>query len=76
MLVCGSLLAFAVFLINQLVTTIAKTVPSALLFTVSYAIGILITLLVGALYYKEKIAEKNVVGIVLSVGPIIIINVL
>ena len=74
LLICGAFLAFAVFLINQLVTTVAKTVPSAILFSVSYAISIVITILVGAVYYKEKITLKNVIGIVLCVGALAIIN--
>lgn len=74
LLVCGAFLALAVFLINQLVTTVAKTVPSAILFSVSYAISIVITILVGAIYYKEKITLKNVIGIVLCVGALAIIN--
>ena len=44
LLICGAFLALAVFAINQVVTTIAKTVPSAILYTVSYAISIFITL--------------------------------
>ncbi|MBQ8658779.1 MAG: hypothetical protein IJ506_06555 [Clostridia bacterium] len=72
--VCGLLLAFAVFVINMLVTELGKTVPSAILFSVSYAISIIITILVGSIYYKEKISWKNVIGIVLSVGALAIIN--
>lgn len=74
LLICGLLLAFAVFVINMLVTEIGKTVPSAILFSVSYAISIIITILVGSIYYKEKISWKNVIGIVLSVGALAIIN--
>ena len=76
LLICGAFLALAVFAINQVVTTIAKTVPSAILYTVSYAISIFITLLVGVFYYKEKLTEKNVVGLVLCLGSILIINLL
>lgn len=76
LLICGAFLALAVFAINQLVTTMAESVPSAILYTVSYAISILITLLVSVFYYKEKITWKNVVGIVLCLGSILIINLL
>lgn len=74
LLVCGAFLAFAVFVINLLVTELGKTVPSAILFSVSYAICILITLLVGCLYYKEKITWRNIMGIVLCVGALSVIN--
>lgn len=74
LLICGLILAFAVFVINMLVTNLGKSVDSAILFSVSSAISILITILVGAIYYKEKITWKNVVGIVLCVGALAIIN--
>ena len=74
LLICGAFLAFAVFVVNMLVTELGKMVESAILFTVSYAISIIITILVGALYYKEKITWKNAVGIVLCVGSLAIIN--
>ena len=74
LLICGAFLAFAVFVINMLVTELGKTVESAILFSVSYAISILITILVGAIYYKEKISWKNIIGIVLCVGALAIIN--
>ena len=76
LLICGALLALAVFAVNLLVTSLAKTVPSAVLFTVSYAISIAITILVSTLFYKEKITWKNIIGIVLGLSAIIIINVL
>lgn len=74
LLVCGAILAVAVFVINMLVTELGKTVESAILFSVSYAISIIITILVGALYYKEKVNWKNVVGIFLCVGSLAIIT--
>ena len=74
LLICGLILAFAVFAINMLVTELGKEVNSAILFSVSYAISIIITLLVGSLYYKEKVTLKNVLGIILCVGSLAIIN--
>ncbi len=74
LLICGAFLAFAVFVVNMLVTELGKTVASAVLFSVSYAISIIITILVGALYYKEKITWMNIVGILLCVGSIAMIN--
>ena len=54
LLVCGLILAFAVFVINILMTELGKYISSAILFSVSYAIRIVITILVGAIFYKEK----------------------
>lgn len=74
LLVCGLVLAFAVFVINMLVTELGKYISSAILFSVSYAIGIVITILVGAIFYKEKITIRNIIGIVLCVGALTLIN--
>ena len=74
LLLCGLILAFAVFVINMLVTELGKSVDSAILFSVSYAISIIITILVGSIYYKEKITFKNVIGVLLCVGALAIIN--
>jgi drug/metabolite transporter (DMT)-like permease len=74
LIVCGLILAFAVFVINMLVTELGKYISSAILFSVSYAIGIVITILVGAIFYKEKITIKNIIGIVLCVGALALIN--
>ena len=74
LLICGVFLAFAVFVINMLVTELGKTVESAILFSVSYAISIVMTILVGSIYYKEKITPKNVIGILLCVGALAMIN--
>ena len=74
--VFGALLGLAVFLINWLVTTLARTVPSVVLFPVSSAISLAITTAVGAIVYKEKITLKNLCGILLGLASIIVINVL
>lgn len=74
LLVCGAFLALAVFLINLLVTMMAESIPSAVLFSVSYGISIIITLLVGRFCYGERLGVKNVIGIVLCVGALAMIN--
>ncbi len=76
MLICGALLALSLFAINLLITTLATTVPSAILFTVSSALSIMITCAVGALVYKEKLNLKNVVGLILGFASIVIVSVL
>ncbi len=72
----GGLLAVALFTINQLVTTMAKTVPSAVLFTVSSALSILITCIVGATIFKEKITVKKIIGMLVGFVAIVIVSVL
>lgn len=74
LLICGLFQAVAIFMINLSVTSLAKNLPSALLFSISYAISIVTTMLVGAICCKEKITTKNVVGIILAAVAIIVIN--
>ncbi len=73
LLICGALLAFAVFVINLLVTELGKTVSSAVLFPVSATISICITVIVGWLVYKEKLTVKNIIGVVLGLIAIIVL---
>lgn len=70
----GAVLAVVIFTINLSVTTLAKDISSAILFSISYAISIFMTMLVGVICYKEKITLKNVIGIILAVLAIIVIN--
>lgn len=71
----ATLLAFALFLINLLITELGKTVSSVILFPISSAITILITTIVGWLVYKEKLSIKNIIGVVLGLLSIVIIGV-
>ncbi len=76
LLICGALLALAVFAINQLVTMMASTVPSVILFTVTSALTVIITCVVGSVVFKEKLTWKNVIGLVMGFAAIVIVNTL
>ncbi|MBQ5926359.1 MAG: hypothetical protein IIX01_00365 [Clostridia bacterium] len=73
LLICGVLLALAVFFVNLSVTKLGKTVSSVVLFPVSAAITICITVLVGRIVYKEKLTVKNLVGVALGLLAIIVL---
>lgn len=75
LIICGSLLAVAVFLINIIITEMGKTVPSIIVFPVSTAISVLIATLVGCLIFKDKLTTKKIAGIILGVISIVIISV-
>ncbi len=75
LLVCGALLAFALFVINYLVTELGKTVDSVILFPVSSALTISITTLIGWLVFKEKLTIKNFIGLIVGLSGIIVIGV-
>ncbi len=75
-LICGALLAFAVFVINLLVTELGKTVPSVILFPISSAISIGLSVIVGWVVYKEKLTVRNFVGLFVGLLGIVVIGVL
>ncbi len=60
-------LAFAVFVIQQLVTILTPLVSSAVLFAFVNGGGTIIAAIVGALVYKEKITVKSGLGLVLGI---------
>ena len=72
--ICGVALATAVFLINQLVTICTATVPPVILFTIVNGGGTIISTLVAAILYKEKLTAKCVTGVILGVISFVIIK--
>ena len=74
LLICGAFLAFALFMINILVTELTAAVVPALLFSLSSAIAIIVTMLVGRFVYGEKMSVRNVIGIVLCAGSLAMIS--
>lgn len=75
LLICGGLLAFALFVINYLVTELGKTVDSVILFPVSSALTISITALIGWLVFKEKLTIKNFIGLIVGLLGIVVIGI-
>lgn len=71
---CAMYQAFALFMIQQLVTILTPTMTSAVLFTVVNGSATIITAIVGALMYKEKITFKSELGIVIGIAALIALN--
>ena len=74
LLICGAFLALALFAINILVTELTAVVQPSLLFSLSNAIAIIVTMLVGRFVYNEKMTVRNVIGIVLCAISLAIIS--
>ena len=74
LLICGAFLAVALFAINYLVTELTSVVAPSLLFSLSSAIAIIVTMLVGRFVYGEKMSFRNVVGIVMCAGSLAMIS--
>lgn len=71
---CAVYQAFAVFVIQQLVTMLTPTMHSAVLFTLVNGSATIITAICGAMLYHEKITAKSAIGILLGVASLIAIN--
>lgn len=71
---CALYQAFALFMIQQLVTILTPIMTSAVLFTVVNGSATIITAITGTLMYKEKINFKSALGIVIGIASLIVIN--
>jgi drug/metabolite transporter (DMT)-like permease len=72
---CGFCLAFAVFLINQLITISTPMIQAIILFAVTCGGATIISALVGAIIYKEKVTVNTIIGLVLGIGSLILLKV-
>ncbi len=70
----GAGLAAAVFLINQLATLSTPLISSVILFTVINGGATVISALVGAILFKEKVSVTGAIGLVLGVGALVLVQ--
>lgn len=75
LMVWNGVQAAAVFAVGLLITVMAATLSSAVLFTVSGVIMLLANALVGAIGFKEKFTAFSVCGIVLSIAAAVCANI-
>jgi multidrug transporter EmrE-like cation transporter len=71
----GIVLSAIVFVINQLATLAASLVPSVVLFGLINGGATVISFVVGAVFFEENVNLKNLAGIILGVGSLIMLNV-
>lgn len=74
LVICGLFLAAAVFIINQLATICTKLVSPIVLFTLINGGGTIISTIVAAIMYKEKITKRSGIGIIIGVLSLVIIK--
>lgn len=72
--VSGFLLALAVFVTSQLVTILTKTIPSAVLFPSLVAMTLLITALVGRVFFREKVTARIGLGLLICMIGVVLTN--
>lgn len=71
--ICGIALAAAVFVINQFATTLTALLPPVFLFTFING-GTIISTLVAAVMYKEKLSVYSILGVIIGIGSMIMIK--
>ncbi len=74
LIICGIALAVAVFVINQLATVCTKLVSPVILFTFINGGGTIISALVAATVYNERLSKKSVAGIATGIISLVIIK--
>lgn len=73
-LAVGLGIAVTLFLLNQLCTSATKVLPAAVQCITVDGGSMIIAVLTGALFYKEKITPRNAVSVILSIAALLIIN--
>ena len=73
-LICGIALAVSVFVINQLATISTTLVSPIILFTFINGGGTIISTIVAAVLYKEKITVKAALGVAIGIVSLLMIK--
>lgn len=74
LLCLGTVLSIAVFVINQLATLATALVPPAVLFTFINGGGTIISAIVAALCFHERLTAKSITGIILGVLSMVLVK--
>ena len=75
LIICGVALAIAVFIINQLATISTTLVSPVVLFTFINGGGTIISAIVAAILYKEKLTVKTIMGVIIGIVSLVIIKI-
>ncbi len=68
-------LAIAVFIINQLATISTALLPPAVLFAFINGGGTIISTIVAAIMYKEKLTLRTALGVIIGIASLVIIKI-
>ncbi|MEG2380143.1 MAG: hypothetical protein RSB38_00410 [Oscillospiraceae bacterium] len=70
----GSILAVAILTVSQLSTVVSKALPSVLVFPIVNGGGLILTTILAATCFKEKLSVKSSLGLILAIISLVIIN--
>lgn len=73
-IICGTVLAIVVFLISQLATIATALISPVILFSFICGGDTIISTMVAAVAYKEKITKKAALGIIIGVFSLVLIK--
>lgn len=74
LIISGFALAVAVFVINQFATLSTALVPPVILFTFINGGGAVISTVVAAIMYKEKLTPQKIVGVAVGIASLVIVK--
>jgi len=69
------IMAVCLFAYSYFKTMAAKYVPSAILYPISSGLAIILSAIMAALFFDEKITPKCVVGTIIALGAIAVMNI-
>ncbi len=71
---CGLVLSAMLFVIMYMSTIAAGMVPAVILYSVVSGGSLIISLLTAAIFFKEPVSKKNIVGLVIAIVALVVIN--
>lgn len=74
LIISGFALAVAVFVINQFATMSTALVPPVILFTFINGGGAVISTVVAAIMYKEKLTPQKIAGVAVGIASLVIVK--
>lgn len=74
--VCGFVLSAMLFIIMYMSTIAASLVPAVILYSIVSGGSLILSLLTAAVFFKEPISKKNLIGLGIAVVSLVVINAL
>ena len=68
------ILAAAVFLISQLVTSASAVLPSVVIFPAFNGLGLVLATLLSAICFQERLTLRSVLGMLLGIGALLLMQ--
>ena len=70
----GLVKSMTLFFIQQTNVVLANQIPAAVLFPVLNSGSLIMGVIAGWLVFKEKLSAKNIIGIILAIGALVLLN--